>query len=76
VSSQVIVRGKNRPKQRPTIPEPFTTPDSLHACIVAIKEAVELLQGQRGTYEDAVVSWGDLVRLGLIKPDQIPKEVK
>jgi hypothetical protein len=54
-----------------TIPEPYTTLDSLHATAMATKELVESLAGQRGSVDDVAVTWGDLIRLGLIKPEQV-----
>lgn len=60
---------------RPSIPAPVATVSSLLATAEALREGVELLQGQRGGWDDAVVTWGDLVNLGLIKPDQVPKNV-
>jgi hypothetical protein len=49
--------------------------NSLHQTAVATKEAVEVMMGQRGSALDAGVTWGDLVDLGLITEDQIPRDV-
>lgn len=59
----------------PTIPEPYETISSIRVATQAIKEGVEMLSGQRGDADDCAVTWGDLIRLGLIKKDQVPKDV-
>jgi len=58
-----------------TIPEPFETLSSLRSTAMATKELVETISGQRGHANDAAVTWADLVNLGLIKADQVPKNV-
>jgi hypothetical protein len=55
-----------------TIPEPYTDLGSLRATAMATKQLVEALAGQRGTVDDIAITWGDLLRLGVIKPDQVP----
>lgn len=64
-------------KQRrlPTIPEPSATVESLHATVRALKEAVELLAGQRGDARDIAVTWGDLMDQNLVTKEQVPKDV-
>jgi hypothetical protein len=59
----------------PTIIEPYENAASLRSAVMALKENVEMLTGQRGTIDDVAVTWGDLIRLGLIKQDQVPKDV-
>jgi len=61
---------------RIAIPEPYQTVESLHATAMGTKEAVEILLGQRGNVLDEAITWGDLVALGIIKPDQVPKDVR
>lgn len=58
-----------------TIPEPYEDVKSLRTTAMATKEMVEMLAGQRGTALDAAVTWDDLLRLKLIKKEQIPKDV-
>lgn len=58
-----------------SIPEPVAEIRSLHATVLATKEIVETLTGQRGRALDAAVTWGDLVEAGLIQPDQVPTNV-
>lgn len=65
----------NKPIQKRAIPEPYTDVNSLHAAVSALKEGYEAISGQRGTADDAAVTWGDLIRLGWIRPDQVPKDV-
>jgi hypothetical protein len=54
------------------IPEPFENMHSLRNSVLANKEVVETLSGQRGHILDCAVTWGDLLDLGLIKKDQVP----
>jgi len=56
----------------PAIPEPTTDVRSLQASVASLKEAVELLTGQRGA-QARPVSWGDLVRLGIVTEQDIPR---
>lgn len=59
---------------RPAIADPTTDPRSLQTSVSQLKEAVEILQGQRGKDNlDMVVRWKDLVALGLISPGQVPR---
>jgi hypothetical protein len=58
-----------------SIPEPYENLASLRSSAIATKELVEVLAGQRGQAYTAAVTWGDLVRIGLIKEDQIPRDV-
>lgn len=46
------------------IPEPEMTVESLHATVVALKELVELLTGQRGDVSQHAVKVGEMVKLG------------
>lgn len=62
-------------RQIATVPEPYENLHSLLTAVRALKELAEGLTGQRGTLDDRAVTWGDLVQLGLIKPDQVPKDV-
>lgn len=58
-----------------SVPEPYETLSSLRSTALALKELTEVLAGQRGSANDAAVTWGDLVALGLIKQDQVPTNV-
>jgi hypothetical protein len=59
---------------RPAIADPTQDPRSLQNTVSQLKEAVEIMQGQRGVSAgDAVVRWQDLIDLGIIQPDQVPK---
>lgn len=60
----------------PVIPEPFANTQALYGSVMAMKEGVEMLSGQRGDAKDCAVTWGDLVRLGIVKPDQVPPHVR
>jgi hypothetical protein len=62
-------------RDQATIPEPYTNVDSLRATAMATKELVETLAGQRGHPNTVAVTWGDLLSLGLIKPEQVPKDI-
>jgi hypothetical protein len=60
----------------PTIPEPYTTVASLYASVKALKESVEMLNGQRGDADNITVTWGQLLALGIVKPEQLPPHVR
>lgn len=64
-----------RLRRQVTIPEPYQDVGALYRTAVTTKELVEGLAGQRGGTRDVAVTWGDLIDLGLIKPDQAPDEL-
>lgn len=55
-----------------TIPEPYENLASLRHTAMATKEAAEVMLGQRGDVLDRAVTFGDLLKLGLISKDQLP----
>lgn len=55
------------------IPVPYEDVRSLQKTAHATKEAVETLAGTRNV-GDAAVTWDDLVRLGLIERQRIPRQ--
>jgi hypothetical protein len=57
----------------PAIPEPVAEINSVRDTSAALKETVEVLTQQRGTRSLSAVTWQDLLALGLISPDQVPK---
>lgn len=57
----------------PAIPESSTDPNSLRRSDDAMKEVLEILIGTRGNRSLSVVTWQDLVDLGIIVPTQIPR---
>lgn len=56
----------------PPIPKPAAEVRALALHGDAVKETLEIMSGQRGNRFDAVVTWQDLVDLGLILPTQVP----
>lgn len=60
-------------KKYPSITEPLAEINSVRDTAAQLKETAEVLTGQRGTRSLAAVTWQDLLELGLIKPDQVPK---
>ena len=60
---------------QPTIPEPYEDVRSLRASVMALKELVEILAGQRGDPTDAVPTWQDLIDTGIITKSRIPSGV-
>jgi hypothetical protein len=58
-----------------TIPEPYENVSSVYHAVTAMKELVEALAGQRGGPQDVAITWGDLLELGLIKPEQVPEDL-
>jgi len=61
-------------RKLPGIPEPYENLGALYRTAVTTKETVETLAGQRGAVADAAVTWSDLVKLGLIPPERIPRQ--
>lgn len=57
----------------PGIPDPAPNIASLHNVVMPMKETIEVLTGQRGDRLTSGVTWGDLVDLGLVRKDQVPK---
>lgn len=58
----------------PSIPEPQPEVSVLAECVRSLKQIAEVLTRQRGKPAQSTVVWQDLVDLGLITPDQIPKK--
>jgi hypothetical protein len=56
----------------PSIPEPTQDPRSMLATVQALKEAVEILTGQRRGLPPQV-TWEDLVRLGVVSAEDVPR---
>lgn len=46
------------------VPEPEMTVESLYATVVALKEMVEILSGQRGDVSQHAVKVGEMTKLG------------
>ncbi len=59
--------------KQPAIPEPIAEINSVRSTAAALKESVEVMQGIRGDRSTASVTFQDLLRLGLITADQLPK---
>lgn len=55
------------------IPDPQATPESLQQAVIALKETVEILTRQRRPIANGAVTWQDLLDLGLIVADQVPR---
>lgn len=66
---------RSKRRERPTIPEPYAELASLRASVIALKEAVEILSGQRGSPVDAAVTWQDLLNMDAINKADIPKDI-
>ena len=58
---------------KPSFTQPRPDVDTLTKAATECKEALEVMTGQRGDIEAQAVTWGDLIRLGLAKPWQVPK---
>lgn len=57
----------------PAISDPLSNINSLQSTTSALKEGYEMLTRQRGNKALSAVTWEDLLRLGLITADKIPK---
>jgi hypothetical protein len=57
------------------IPEPMLSLPSHQETLTAIKDAVEVLTRQRKVEQvrSSAVTWNDLLALGLVQEDQVPK---
>lgn len=53
------------------ISEPTVDPKSLRATTASLKEAVEVISGQRGS--SPFVTWEDLVRLNIVSEADVPR---
>jgi hypothetical protein len=70
---QALRRSKRRPQV--TIPDPHENLASLRSTVLALKELVEMLAGQRGQAYDVAVTWQDLLDLQLVNKDDIPRDI-
>lgn len=66
---------KRRRVAQATIPQPAPDVHSLLATVLALKELVETLAGQRGAPSDAAATWGDLEFAGVVQPEQVPTDL-
>jgi hypothetical protein len=57
----------------PSIPEPSLEPEALRRSDLALKETLEIMTGVRGNRLNSVITWQDLIDLGLALPTQVPK---
>jgi len=57
----------------PSIPNPTRDPANLQDVCTLLKQTVETVTNQRGDPGNSMVSWNDLVRLGLITPNAVPR---
>ena len=63
-----------RAQVKPAIPDPVKEDDIMVATLKALKESVELMQGQRTVSQrPATVRWQDLIDLGIIDANKVPK---
>ena len=58
-----------------TIPEPYENIESVYRTVLAMKELVEMLAGQRGQAYDVAVTWQDLLDLDWIRHEDIPYDI-
>jgi len=58
-----------------TVPVPTENVASLRASVMALKELVEQLAGQRGDALNAAVTWDDLVKLNIVLPGRVPRDI-
>lgn len=62
-----------RTNRYPSIPDSSTDPEALRKTDLFLKETLEIMTGVRGNRAHSVVTWQDLLDLGLIVPEQIPR---
>jgi hypothetical protein len=62
----------NALRRYPAIPEPSLTPESQRESIMAMKQTLEILEGVKGSKLASVVTYQNLLDLGLITLKQVP----
>lgn len=60
-------------KRYPAIREPAADIEALRRTAMDVKETLEIMDSQRGNRFDGVVTWQDLIDLGFIIPEQVPR---
>jgi len=60
-------------QQYPAIPEPVANVESVRSTCAALKEGQEILTRSRGDRTMSAVTWQDLLALGLITKEQLPR---
>lgn len=58
-----------------TIPEPYENVQALYRTVLAMKELVEMLAGQRGQAFTVAVTWQDMLDLQLVRVEDIPYDL-
>ncbi len=59
----------------PGIPDPTMEPEGMLQTVQALKQATETILGQRrGSRVTSAVTWQDLIDLGLIEREQVPRD--
>lgn len=66
---------QSRSRKQAAIPDPGPSIASLQDTVLSLKLAVEALLGQRGDEDECAVTWGDLVKAGVIDAAQVPTDV-
>ena len=62
-------------QQQVTVPQPYEDVASLYRSVLALKELVEVLAGQRGQALDAAVTWQVMLDLQKIRYEDIPYDI-
>lgn len=57
----------------PSVGDPTASSESLRDAVISLKQGYEILTGMRGRKGLSVVTFDDLVRLGLIPKEKAPK---
>jgi hypothetical protein len=72
---EILGHAKKGRHTQVTIPEPYEDLASLRASVLALKELVEVLSGQRGQAYDVAITWQDLLDLQMIRKEDIPYDI-
>jgi len=75
MEQRLYKHAKRGRKEQVTIPQPVESIESLFRTVLAMKELVETLAGQRGKPIDIAVTWQDLLDLEWIKNEDVPYDI-
>ena len=74
LKTQIVPQAFREKHAYPAIPEATDDPASLHQAVKALTEVVETLTGRRGPPQATAVTYRDLVLMGLMAQQDVPKD--
>lgn len=73
--ANILKQARKKEQAQISIPEPFENVESIYRTVLAMKELVETLAGQRGQAYDVAITWQDLLDLQMIRKQDIPYNI-